>query len=118
MWCDYLNFVQEHEPSVRECSPAGVLKARNLFERALTAAGLHVTEGYKIWEAYREFELAIFYVIDETAVEVRTPFPLLVFLYAIQFIELIYLMFARVLSVCKKVLVTFISVRGNPTALG
>ncbi|PSS00319.1 Squamous cell carcinoma antigen recognized by T-cells 3 like [Actinidia chinensis var. chinensis] len=71
LWCDYLNFVQEHEPSVRECSPAGVLKARNLFERALTAAGLHVTEGYKIWEAYREFELAIFYVIDETAVEAR-----------------------------------------------
>ncbi|PSS19003.1 Squamous cell carcinoma antigen recognized by T-cells 3 like [Actinidia chinensis var. chinensis] len=71
LWCDYLNFVQEHEPSVRECSPAGVLKARNLFERALTAAGLHVTEGYKIWEAYKEFELAIFYVIDETDVEAR-----------------------------------------------
>ncbi|GFY94663.1 similar to EMBRYO DEFECTIVE 140 [Actinidia rufa] len=71
LWCDYLNFVQEHDPSVRECSPAGVLKARNLFERALTAAGLHVTEGYKIWEAYKEFELAIFYVIDETDVEAR-----------------------------------------------
>ena len=96
LWCDYLNFVQEHEPSVRECSPAGVLKARNLFERALTAAGLHVTEGYKIWEAYKEFELAIFYVIDETDVEVRiyfhSLFPLMVFLYAIQFIKLIYLM--------------------------
>ncbi|GFY94665.1 similar to EMBRYO DEFECTIVE 140 [Actinidia rufa] len=78
LWCDYLNFVQEHEPSVRECSPAGVLKARNLFERALTAAGLHVTEGYKIWEAYKEFELAIFYVIDETDVELparTTPQP-------------------------------------------
>ncbi|KAE9445727.1 hypothetical protein C3L33_22372, partial [Rhododendron williamsianum] len=71
LWCDYLNFVQEHEPSVRECSPVGILKARDLFERALTAAGLHVAEGHRIWEAYREFEQAIFYTIDATDVEAR-----------------------------------------------
>lgn len=70
LWCEYINFVQECDPSVRECSAAGILKARNLFERALTAAGLHVAEGSKIWEAYREFELAIFHTIDETNVEV------------------------------------------------
>lgn len=74
LWCDYLNFVQEHEPSIRECSPVGILKARDLFERALTAAGLHVAEGHKIWEVYREFEQAIFYTIDATDVEVRTLF--------------------------------------------
>ena len=72
LWCDYLNFVQEHDSSVIECSPAGILKARNLFERALSGAGLHVAEGSKIWEAYREFELAIFYTIDQTDAEVRT----------------------------------------------
>lgn len=71
LWCDYLNFVQEHDPSVHECSPEGISKARNLFERALTCAGMHVTEGSKIWEAYREFELAIFLTIDESDVEAK-----------------------------------------------
>ncbi|XP_073155276.1 uncharacterized protein [Henckelia pumila] len=65
LWCDYLNFVQEHDISVRECSAAGISKARNLFERALTAAGLHIAEGHRIWESYREFEEAIFLTIDE-----------------------------------------------------
>ncbi|KAJ6837434.1 squamous cell carcinoma antigen recognized by T-cells 3 isoform X1 [Iris pallida] len=64
LWCDYLDFVQERDPLVLQCGPAGVLKMRNLFERALTAAGLHVLEGNKIWEAYREYEQAIFLVID------------------------------------------------------
>ncbi|XP_073287671.1 uncharacterized protein [Primulina huaijiensis] len=63
--CDYLNFVQEHDISVRECSVAGISKARNLFERALTAAGLHIAEGHRIWELYREFEEANFLTIDE-----------------------------------------------------
>ncbi|KAK6159692.1 hypothetical protein DH2020_003073 [Rehmannia glutinosa] len=65
LWCDYLNFVQEYDPSVRECSAAGISKARNLFERALTAAGLHIAEGQRIWELYREFEEAIFLTIGE-----------------------------------------------------
>ena len=46
------------------------MKARNLFERALTATGLHVVEGSKIWEAYREFEQAILLTIDENDNEV------------------------------------------------
>lgn len=71
LWCDYLHFIQEHDPSVRECSAAGILKARNLFERALTAAGLHVAEGHRIWELYREFEQAIVFTIDETDSTVR-----------------------------------------------
>ncbi|KAL0357247.1 UNVERIFIED_CONTAM: Squamous cell carcinoma antigen recognized by T-cells 3 [Sesamum calycinum] len=66
LWCAYLNFVQEYDPSVRECSAAGISKARNLFERALTAAGLHVTEGCRIWELYREFEQALFLTFVET----------------------------------------------------
>ncbi|XP_042509055.1 squamous cell carcinoma antigen recognized by T-cells 3 isoform X2 [Macadamia integrifolia] len=66
LWCDYITYVQEHDPSVQEYSPAGILKMRNLFERALTAAGLHVVEGNKIWEAYRKFEQAIFHTIDDS----------------------------------------------------
>lgn len=71
LWRDYLNFVQENDPSVKECSPAGISKARDLFERALTAAGLHFSEGNKLWEAYREFEQAIFGTIDGTDNQAR-----------------------------------------------
>uniref|UniRef100_A0A6N2KJS8 LSM-interacting domain-containing protein n=1 Tax=Salix viminalis TaxID=40686 RepID=A0A6N2KJS8_SALVM len=71
LWCDYLNYIQEHDPSVRECSPDGISKARNLFERALTAAGLHIAEGNKIWESYREFELAVLHTIDENDIKAK-----------------------------------------------
>ncbi|KAF9690327.1 hypothetical protein SADUNF_Sadunf01G0184000 [Salix dunnii] len=71
LWCDYLNYIQEHDPSVRECSPDGISKARNLFERALTAAGLHVAEGNKIWESYREFEQAVLHTIDENDIKAK-----------------------------------------------
>lgn len=71
LWCDYLSFVQEHDQSVRTLSAAGISKARNLFERALVAAGLHVAEGSRIWELYREFEQAIFLTMDETDADSR-----------------------------------------------
>ncbi|XP_020683794.2 squamous cell carcinoma antigen recognized by T-cells 3-like [Dendrobium catenatum] len=64
LWCDYLEFVQEHDPLVLECAPGGLSKMRTLFERALTACGLHFSEGSNIWEAYREFEQAVFLTID------------------------------------------------------
>lgn len=71
LWCDYLSFVQEHDQSIRTLSAAGISKARNLFERALVAAGLHVAEGSRIWELYRVFEQAIFITMDETDADVR-----------------------------------------------
>lgn len=71
LWSDYLSFVQEHDQSVGTLSAAGISKARNLFERALVAAGLHVAEGSRIWELYREFEQAIFLTIDETDADSR-----------------------------------------------
>lgn len=74
LWCDYINFVQEHDREVSQCTPAGILKMRDLFERALTAAGLHVSDGSKIWEAYREFEQAIFFTIDDADSGVRISF--------------------------------------------
>uniref|UniRef100_A0A2N9H161 Reverse transcriptase zinc-binding domain-containing protein n=1 Tax=Fagus sylvatica TaxID=28930 RepID=A0A2N9H161_FAGSY len=43
LWCDYLNFVQEYDPMMRDRSHTAISKARNLFERALGAAGGKVT---------------------------------------------------------------------------
>ncbi|KAM6964962.1 squamous cell carcinoma antigen recognized by T-cells 3 [Aplochiton taeniatus] len=40
-------------------SPGGLERVRSIFERALTAVGLHMTKGATVWEAYREFENAI-----------------------------------------------------------
>lgn len=40
-------------------SPGGIDKVRSIFERAVTAVGLHMTKGQSVWEAYREFENAI-----------------------------------------------------------
>ncbi|RDX66600.1 Squamous cell carcinoma antigen recognized by T-cells 3, partial [Mucuna pruriens] len=65
LWCDYINFVQEFDPMVHQRSPTGISKARDLFESALTAAGLHVAEGSKIWEAYRQYEQAILLTIND-----------------------------------------------------
>lgn len=73
LWCDYLNFVEAHDPSILKSSPDGISKMRNLFERALTAAGLNIVEGNRIWEAYREFELTILHTVDQSDVEVRIP---------------------------------------------
>ena len=37
----------------------GIDAVRFVCERALTAAGLHVSAGSMLWDAYREFENAI-----------------------------------------------------------
>ncbi|XP_042436650.1 squamous cell carcinoma antigen recognized by T-cells 3-like isoform X1 [Zingiber officinale] len=66
LWCDYINFVQENDASISQCSPDGVSKMRKLLERAVAAAGLIVTEGNKIWEAYREFEQALCLTIKDS----------------------------------------------------
>lgn len=70
LWCDYLNFIQKYDPSVREFLPTGISKTRDLFERAIIAGGLHVAEGSKVWEAYRSFEEAVLNSMDETDLEV------------------------------------------------
>ncbi|XP_034948650.1 squamous cell carcinoma antigen recognized by T-cells 3 [Chelonus insularis] len=52
VWLEYLQF---NIGSVAS-SGTSMNSVRDLFERALTSAGLHVTKGAIIWEAYREFE--------------------------------------------------------------
>ncbi|XP_022698700.1 squamous cell carcinoma antigen recognized by T-cells 3-like [Varroa jacobsoni] len=41
-------------------SPGGIERVRSVFEDACNKVGLHVTKGAFIFEAYREFELAIY----------------------------------------------------------
>uniref|UniRef100_A0A8D0CPK7 Spliceosome associated factor 3, U4/U6 recycling protein n=1 Tax=Sander lucioperca TaxID=283035 RepID=A0A8D0CPK7_SANLU len=45
-------------------SPGGMDKVRSIFERAVTAVGLHMTKGQMVWEAYREFENVILSTLD------------------------------------------------------
>lgn len=71
LWSEYLNFIQERDESVSQCTPEGVEKIRTLFERALTAAGLHVVDGGKLWAAYREFEQALLIAMEENSKEVK-----------------------------------------------
>ncbi|CAN6922054.1 unnamed protein product [Brassica oleracea] len=71
LWCDYLNFLREFDPSVNGYTPDGISKMRSLFERAIPAAGFHVTQGNRIWEGYREFEQGILDTIDKADLEER-----------------------------------------------
>ncbi|XP_015126104.1 squamous cell carcinoma antigen recognized by T-cells 3 [Diachasma alloeum] len=52
VWLEYLQFNIGSMGSDKNTTD----KVRQLFERALTAAGLHFTKGAIIWEAFREFE--------------------------------------------------------------
>ncbi|KAK9076977.1 hypothetical protein SSX86_005312 [Deinandra increscens subsp. villosa] len=71
LWCDYVKFVQKYDSSVHEFSPTGISKARDLFEHALIACGLHVAEGSKLWESYISFEEAVLNSMDEKDSESR-----------------------------------------------
>lgn len=45
-------------------SPGGIDKVRAIFERAVTAVGLHRIKGQMVWDAYREFENVILSTIQ------------------------------------------------------
>ncbi|XP_067911174.1 squamous cell carcinoma antigen recognized by T-cells 3 [Heterodontus francisci] len=51
----------------------GIERARGIFDRALTAVGLHMTKGVAIWEAFREFENAILGTLQPLAGSILTP---------------------------------------------
>ncbi|KAJ3603768.1 hypothetical protein NHX12_028509 [Muraenolepis orangiensis] len=48
-------------------SPGGLEKVRSIFERALTAVGLHMTKGSTVWDAYREFENVMLSTVQPAA---------------------------------------------------
>ncbi|XP_008547895.1 squamous cell carcinoma antigen recognized by T-cells 3 [Microplitis demolitor] len=57
IWLEYVQF------AIGVCSTAEV---RELFERALTATGLHVTRGAVTWEAYREYESILVSAVEDS----------------------------------------------------
>ncbi|XP_053727299.1 squamous cell carcinoma antigen recognized by T-cells 3 [Synchiropus splendidus] len=54
-------------------SPGGIEKVRSIFERAVTAVGLHMTKGHTVWEAYREFEDAILSTVQPPPGRIPSP---------------------------------------------
>ena len=48
-------------------NPEGIEMARNVFERAISATGIHISRGYLIWEAYRELENALMLIHQQQA---------------------------------------------------
>lgn len=55
VWLEYLHFSIGNMGAEKDAAE----KVRELFERALTAVGLHTTKGAIIWEAFREFETVL-----------------------------------------------------------
>ena len=54
IWLEYIQF------SIGGMGePNGIENVRKICEEAISLTGLHVTKGYLLWEAYREFESAI-----------------------------------------------------------
>lgn len=57
LWLEYVQF---------SIGQNDVETTRKIFERATNAAGLHVSKGSLIWDAYREFELAHLSLITDS----------------------------------------------------
>ncbi|KAM9446569.1 squamous cell carcinoma antigen recognized by T-cells 3 [Clarias gariepinus] len=51
----------------------GIDRVRGIFERALTAVGLHMTKGAALWEAFREFEIAILSTLQPPPGSISNP---------------------------------------------
>ncbi|WIA33569.1 hypothetical protein OEZ86_006693 [Tetradesmus obliquus] len=56
LWESYLEFLKAVDPEVTAKTAAGAECFRQAAEAALTAAGMHLTEGHHIWQLYRAFE--------------------------------------------------------------
>ncbi|XP_070573008.1 squamous cell carcinoma antigen recognized by T-cells 3-like [Ptychodera flava] len=67
----WLEYVQYSIGSLGDAD--GMTKIRNVYERAITAVGLHLTKGAAIWEAYREFENVILQTIQPSLGATVTP---------------------------------------------
>ncbi|KAJ7387452.1 positive regulation of histone deubiquitination [Desmophyllum pertusum] len=61
LYCQFMMDIMEGQDSLQ-----GV---RATFEKAIIAAGLHVTEGSSIWEGYREFETDILESLEQMVTE-------------------------------------------------
>lgn len=59
VWLEYLQFNIGNMGTEKDAAK----NVRQLFERALTAIGLHTIKGAIIWEAFREFEVVLFALV-------------------------------------------------------
>ncbi|XP_072761043.1 squamous cell carcinoma antigen recognized by T-cells 3 [Anoplolepis gracilipes] len=64
VWLEYLHFSIGNMGTEKDAAE----NVRELFERALTAVGLHTIKGAIIWEAFREFETVLLTLIDSANV--------------------------------------------------
>ncbi|XP_078042817.1 spliceosome associated factor 3, U4/U6 recycling protein [Augochlora pura] len=62
VWLEYLQFSIGNMGTDKDAAK----NVRQLFERALTAVGLHTIKGAIIWEAFREFEAVLYTLIDSS----------------------------------------------------
>ncbi|KAI8465892.1 MAG: hypothetical protein J3K34DRAFT_452483 [Monoraphidium minutum] len=56
LWESYLEFLHEMDREVAAHSAAGAAAFRAAAEDALTAGGLHLSEGHRLWAALRRYE--------------------------------------------------------------
>eukprot|EP00795_Rhopilema_esculentum_P015566 gene15566-6831_t len=54
VWIEYCQVAMDGIQSAN-----GIDNVRKLYEKAVTAVGLHLTEGSSVWDSYREFEMEI-----------------------------------------------------------
>lgn len=59
VWLEYLQFTIGNMGIGKDATN----NVRQLFERVLTAIGLHTIKGAIIWEAFREFETVLFALV-------------------------------------------------------
>ncbi|XP_076749352.1 spliceosome associated factor 3, U4/U6 recycling protein [Xylocopa sonorina] len=62
VWLEYLQFSIGNMGTEKDAAK----NVRLLFERALTAVGLHTIKGAIIWEAFREFEVVLYALINSS----------------------------------------------------
>lgn len=67
VWLEYLQFSIGNMGTEKDAAK----NVRQLFERALTAVGLHTIKGAIIWEAFREFEAVLYALVG---IKIRTAY--------------------------------------------
>lgn len=76
----WLEYVQFSIGNIGETwAESGLEAVRETFERAITAVGIHVTQGCLIWEAYREFETAYLQFLKVFMIHINFQFSVAFF---------------------------------------
>eukprot|EP00249_Psilotum_nudum_P016992 c26096_g1_i2 orf=158-2560(+) len=71
LWMEFLEFKEKHDADVAQHTAEGLSKMRSLYEQALSATGLHLAGGGRIWTAYRKFEQTVLSNMVDATTEVK-----------------------------------------------